>query len=197
MLAEALVEMARNQGFSLLELLLACSLGLLLTSVMAQALLSDQRIGARLAQQLRQRQLLLRAHQLIAVDIERGMALAPKVAVSTLQPGRPVAMAADSQRRWRAHHLQPGRSPQSDLASMSGADFSCGLCLWLLWHPWPASSCRRQGSKSLWCWMANAADQPWLPAAACRKVMLHAWQWLCVGSPSAASGNGNCRLPQQ
>ena len=69
--------MARNQGFSLLELLLACSLGLLLTSVMAQALLSDQRIGARLAQQLRQRQLLLRAHQLIAVDIERGMAVAP------------------------------------------------------------------------------------------------------------------------
>ena len=69
--------MARNQGFSLLELLLACSLGLILTSVMAQALLSDQRIGARLGQQLRQRQLLLRAHQLITVDIERGMALAP------------------------------------------------------------------------------------------------------------------------
>ena len=80
--------MARNQGFSLLELLLACSLGLLLTSVMAQALLSDQQIGARLAQQLRQRQLLLRAHQLIAVDIERGMALAPKASTRCNLAGR-------------------------------------------------------------------------------------------------------------
>ena len=65
----------QERGFSLLELLLACGLGLIIAGAALQALLSEQQLGARLGQRLRQRQLLLRANQLIAADIARGMAI--------------------------------------------------------------------------------------------------------------------------
>ena len=77
--------MKQNQGFSLLELLLAVSLGLLLLGVGAAALFSEQRLGWRMGLLLRQRQLLLRANQLIAADVQRGVALAPE-----LQPRCPL-----------------------------------------------------------------------------------------------------------
>ena len=64
--------MKRDAGFSLLELLLACSLGLLVFGVATTALFSEQRLGSRMGGFLRQRQLLLRANQLIAADVERG-----------------------------------------------------------------------------------------------------------------------------
>ena len=67
----------QQQGFSLLELLLAVSLGLLLLGVSAAGLFSEQRLGGRMGLLLRQRQLLLRANQLIAADIERGVAFSP------------------------------------------------------------------------------------------------------------------------
>jgi len=70
----------QNHGFSLLELLLAVSLGLLLLALGAAALFSEQRLGRRIGLLLRQRQLLLRANQLIAADIKRGVALAPELA---------------------------------------------------------------------------------------------------------------------
>ena len=60
-----------------MELLLACSLGLLVFAVAVQALVAEQRLGGRLGVLLRQRQLLLRAHQLITADVERGIAIAP------------------------------------------------------------------------------------------------------------------------
>ncbi|CAK27470.1 Uncharacterized conserved secreted protein, pili subunit superfamily [Synechococcus sp. RCC307] len=71
--------MKRDAGFSLLELLLACSLGLLVFGVAASALLSEQKLGSRMGGLLRQRQLLLRANQLIAADVQRGIALAPEL----------------------------------------------------------------------------------------------------------------------
>ena len=78
--------MKQNHGFSLLELLLAVSFGLLLLAVAAAALFSEQRLGWRMGLLLRQRQLLLRVNQLIAADVERGVALAPE-----LKPRCPLA----------------------------------------------------------------------------------------------------------
>ena len=66
--------MKRDAGFSLLELLLACSLGLVVFGVAASALLSEQWLGSQMGGLLRQRQLLLRANQLVAADVERGVA---------------------------------------------------------------------------------------------------------------------------
>ena len=80
--------MKRDAGFSLLELLLACSLGLLVFGFAATALFSEQRLGGRTGGLLRQRQLLLRAHQLIAADVERGIALAPELVSACNLAGR-------------------------------------------------------------------------------------------------------------
>ena len=80
--------MKQDAGFSLLELLLACSLGFLVFGVAATALLSEQRLGSRMGGLLRQRQLLLRANQLIAADVERGVALAPELVSACKLAGR-------------------------------------------------------------------------------------------------------------
>ena len=80
--------MRRDAGFSLLELLLACSLGLLVFGVAASVLLSEQTLGSQMGGFLRQRQLLLRANQLIAVDVERGIALAPELVSACNLAGR-------------------------------------------------------------------------------------------------------------
>ena len=80
--------MKRDAGFSLLELLLACNLGLMIFGVAATALLSEQKLGSRMGELLRQRQLLLRANQLIAADVERGIALAPELASACNLAGR-------------------------------------------------------------------------------------------------------------
>ena len=80
--------MKRDAGFSLLELLLACSLGLVVVGAAATALFSEQRLGSRMGGFLRQRQLLLRASQLIAADVERGIALAPELVSACNLAGR-------------------------------------------------------------------------------------------------------------
>ena len=80
--------MKRDAGFSLLELLLACSLGLVVFGVAATALLSQQRLGSGIGEILRQRQLLLRANQLITADVERGIALAPELVSACNLAGR-------------------------------------------------------------------------------------------------------------
>ena len=80
--------MRRDAGFSLLELLLACSIGLLVFGAAATALFSEQRLGSRMGGFLRQRQLLLRANQLIAADVQRGIALAPELVSACNLAGR-------------------------------------------------------------------------------------------------------------
>ena len=82
----------QQPGFSLLELLLACSVGLVLLAVALQALLAEQRLGGKLGVLLRQRQLLLRANQLITADLERGIALAPELTASCNLAGRHLFM---------------------------------------------------------------------------------------------------------
>ena len=59
---------------------MAISFGLFLLAVGAAALFSEQRLGWRMGLLLRQRQLLLRVNQLIAADVQRGVALAPELA---------------------------------------------------------------------------------------------------------------------
>ena len=80
--------MKRDAGFSLLELLLACSFGFVVFGVAATALFSEQRLGGRMGGLLRQRQLLLRVNQLITADVERGIALAPELASACNLAGR-------------------------------------------------------------------------------------------------------------
>ena len=80
--------MKSEAGFSLLELLLACSLGFLVFGVAATALISEQRLGSRMGGFLRQRQLLLRANQLVAADVARGVALAPELVSACNLAGR-------------------------------------------------------------------------------------------------------------
>ena len=80
--------MKRDAGFSLLELLLACSLGFVVFGVAATALFSEQILGSRMGGLLRQRQMLLRANQLIAADVERGIALAPELVSACNLAGR-------------------------------------------------------------------------------------------------------------
>ena len=84
--------MKQQPGFSLLELLLACSVGVALLAVALQTLLAEQRLGGRLGVLLRQRQLLLRANQLITADLERGIALAPELTPSCNLAGRQLFM---------------------------------------------------------------------------------------------------------
>ena len=83
-----MVNRGQDQGFSLVELLLACSLGLLMVAVVASWLLQEQILGSRLGVVLRQRQLLMRANQLISTDIERGIALAPELVPACSMAGR-------------------------------------------------------------------------------------------------------------
>ncbi|WP_413297505.1 prepilin-type N-terminal cleavage/methylation domain-containing protein [Synechococcus sp. MIT S9452] len=82
----------QQPGFSLLELLLACSVGLVLLAVALQALLAEQRLAGRLGVLLQQRQLLLRANQLITADVERGIALAPELTPRCNLAGRQLLM---------------------------------------------------------------------------------------------------------
>ena len=88
--------MKQERGFSLLELLLACGLGLIILGAALQALLSEQQLGARLGARLRQRQLLLRANQLIAADIARGMAITTSVPPACKLAGRRLWMQIPS-----------------------------------------------------------------------------------------------------
>ena len=83
-----MVNRGREQGFSLVELLLACSLGLLIVAVVVSWLLQEHTLGSRLGVVLRQRQWLLRANQLISADIQRGVALAPELSAPCSMAGR-------------------------------------------------------------------------------------------------------------
>lgn len=80
--------MKQEHGFTLVELLLACGLGLIIVGVALQALLNEQQLGMRLGARLRQRQLLMRANQLIASDIARGMAITTSMPPSCKLAGR-------------------------------------------------------------------------------------------------------------
>lgn len=64
-------------GFSLLELLLALSLGLLLSGVMLQGLIDEGQNGQRLARLLRERAVQRRTLALVKVDLAQATAISP------------------------------------------------------------------------------------------------------------------------
>ena len=64
-------------GFSLLELLLALSLGLVLSGVMLQGLIQEGQNGQRLARLLRERAVQRRTLALVKADLAQAMAISP------------------------------------------------------------------------------------------------------------------------
>ena len=117
----------RHQGFSLLELLLAASLGLLILAATTQALLGEQRLVRQLGGLLRERQQLQRANALIAADLSRGIALA----VDPLAP----------------HHQRPcslaGRQPVLHIDEPNGVStiYSVGPAPSAIWRGWVLMRC--------------------------------------------------------
>ena len=104
-------------GFSLLELLLACSLGLTLAMAALTALFGDGDLGRRLGRQLRERQRLERALALMAGDLQRGTVLAPDPAAAGLAPAcglagrRPVLQILGSDGRLTTYSVGPPPDP--------------------------------------------------------------------------------------
>ncbi|NBQ21665.1 MAG: hypothetical protein EBU30_08435 [Synechococcaceae bacterium WB6_3B_236] len=76
-----------DQGFSLLELLLASTFGLVVAGAALNSLFSEADLGRRLGRQVRERQVMGRAGALIQGDLERGVAVA-------LNPSDPTVKAA-------------------------------------------------------------------------------------------------------
>ena len=117
----------RHHGFSLLELLLAASLGLLILAVTIQALLGEHRLGRELGGLLRQRQQLQRANALIAADLRRALALA----VDPLAPRhqRPCSLA--------------GRQPVLHIDEPNGVSttYSVGPAPSAIWRGWVLMRC--------------------------------------------------------
>lgn len=116
-------------GFSLLELLLACSLGLTLAMAALTALFGDGDLGRRLGRQLRERQRLERALALMAGDLQRGTVLAPDPAAAGLAPACSLA----------------GRRPVLQILGSDGrlTTYSVGSPPDAIWRGWVLMRCGR------------------------------------------------------
>jgi type II secretory pathway pseudopilin PulG len=139
----------RSEGFSLLELLLACSLGLTLAMAALTALFGDGDLGRRLGRQLREGQRLERALSLIAGDLQRGTVLALDPAAAGLVPACGLA----------------GRRPVLQILGSDGrlTTYSVGTPPDAIWRGWVLMRCGR----------AFGADgQPNLSAAFQNRVVL-------------------------
>jgi prepilin-type N-terminal cleavage/methylation domain-containing protein len=107
----------RDQGLTLLELLLALSLGLLLSSAMIQTLLADSRGSTQLLRQLRQRQQQQRVLALVRTELLRSESI-------SLTPAQE-AHACDL----------AGRSPVLHLSGASGSiTYSVGAAPSGIWR---------------------------------------------------------------
>jgi len=76
--------MAKSLGFSLLELLIASSLGLVVVVIVMNSLFGEGALGLRLSRALREREALGRANALIKGDLERGKAVVVDPRINTL-----------------------------------------------------------------------------------------------------------------
>ncbi|MBJ7364857.1 MAG: prepilin-type N-terminal cleavage/methylation domain-containing protein, partial [Synechococcus sp. SupBloom_Metag_053] len=76
--------MAKSSGFSLLELLIASSLGLVVVVIVMNSLFGEGALGLRLSRGLREREALGRANALIKGDLERGKAVVADPRINTL-----------------------------------------------------------------------------------------------------------------
>lgn len=116
-------------GFSLLELLLACGLGLSLALAALAALFGDGEVGRRLGRQLREGQRLERALTLIAGDLQRGVVLAADPAAAGLVPACGLA----------------GRRPVLQISGSDGrlTTYSVGSPPDPIWRGWVLMRCGR------------------------------------------------------
>jgi prepilin-type N-terminal cleavage/methylation domain-containing protein len=107
----------RDKGLTLLELLLALSLGLLLSSAMIQALLADSRGSTQLLRQLRQRQQQQRVLALVRTELLRS----ERISLTPAQEGHACDLA--------------GRSPVLHLSGASGSiTYSVGAAPSGIWR---------------------------------------------------------------
>jgi prepilin-type N-terminal cleavage/methylation domain-containing protein len=115
-------------GFSLLEMMLASSLGLVLAAAAFNALFGDSSIQQRLVRSLRERQVMQRATALIRSDVERGVALA-------LNPAQASAAACGLS----------GRKPVLQITSSDGklTTYSVGAPSDRIWRGWVLMRCGR------------------------------------------------------
>ncbi|MFZ4803242.1 MAG: prepilin-type N-terminal cleavage/methylation domain-containing protein [Synechococcus lacustris] len=118
-----------EQGFSLLELLLASSLGLVLAGAALNSLFSEADLSRRLVRQVRERQLLGRAATLIRGDLERGVAVA-------LNPREPTVSGACG---------LAGRAPVLQISGSDGSvtSYSVGKPPDPIWRGWVLMRCGR------------------------------------------------------
>jgi type II secretory pathway pseudopilin PulG len=101
----ALRHRCQQQGFALPELLLAFGLGVSLTGLMLQIVLSEGQSGQRLARLLRERAVVQRGLDLLRADLQRASSLAADAGVS----GQ--AAACGLSRRTVVLHLQTPEGP--------------------------------------------------------------------------------------
>jgi prepilin-type N-terminal cleavage/methylation domain-containing protein len=112
-----MAEPRRDQGLTLLELLLALSLGLLLSSAMIQALLADSRGSTQLLRQLRQRQQQQRVLALMRTELLRS----ERISLTPAQEAHACDLA--------------GRSPVLHLSGASGSiTYSVGAAPSGIWR---------------------------------------------------------------
>ena len=118
-----------DQGFSLLELLLASALGLVVAGAALNSLFSEADLGRRLGRQVRERQVMGRASALIRGDLERGVAVA-------LNPRDPTVKAACS---------LTGRAPVLQITASDGTvtTYSVGKPPDAIWRGWVLMRCGR------------------------------------------------------
>lgn len=76
--------MAKSSGFSLLELLIASSLGLVVVVIVMNSLFGEGALGLRLSRAPREREALGRVNALIKGDLERGKAVVVDPRINTL-----------------------------------------------------------------------------------------------------------------
>jgi hypothetical protein len=119
----------RSDGFSLLELLLACGLGLTLTMAALTAVFGDGDLGRRLGRQLREGQRLERSLTLIAGDLQRGTVLALDPTAAGLAPACGLA----------------GRRPVLQILGSDGrlTTYSVGAPPDAIWRGWVLMRCGR------------------------------------------------------
>jgi hypothetical protein len=119
----------RRDGFTSLELLLACGLGLTLAMATLKALFGDGDLGRCLGRQLREGQRLERTLTLIAGDLERGTVLALDPSAAGLAPACGLA----------------GRRPVLQILGSDGrlTTYSVGVPPDAIWRGWVLMRCGR------------------------------------------------------
>jgi hypothetical protein len=119
----------RNQGFSLLELLIASGLGVSIVILVINNLFAEGALGMRLSRTMRERQALGRVNGLIKGDLERGKTVQIDPNESSLILSCPLA----------------GRKPVLHIRDAEGriTSYSVGKSTEAIWRGWVLMRCGR------------------------------------------------------